>query len=195
MKTHENKRNEWKDENHIKRIERQIAAIYSGARNTSPKLLFLAFERNQDEWTGNLWWVSWYPIHSARVRARRLCDFFAINRFSGRLSFAKQSLDVPCTMYNHLLQLGRVPVWGIWETIPFIVGSSFIFTSPTRVLALAQLPAGSATTDPLLRATKKNVLLYNSQDCWAAFPHTLKHKWREVSQHLSTQQCLGKPVI
>ena len=101
---------------------------------------------NEPGWTGYLWWVS-HTLYSCPRQA---------------------AVGVMSLQWTDSLLAGSFcnsvgSQWGIWETIPFIVGS-LIFTSPTRVLALAQLTARSASCNwPSVAATpKKNVTCFTT---------------------------------
>lgn len=95
METHENKRNEWKDANDIKRIERQK---FSGniqwrkehiTKVVIPGYSWLSSETRMNEpgWTGYLWWVS-HTLYSCPRQAVVWC--LCNERLSGRLSFANE---------------------------------------------------------------------------------------------------------
>ena len=116
--------------------------------------IFLAFEWNQDEWT-RMNRVSVMGIPYTLLVSAPGCGVMSL-QWTTLWQAQLCQRAVPCTI-TFCNSVGSQ--WGIWETIPFMVSSSLIFTSPTRVLALAQLTARSASCNrPSVAATpKKNV--------------------------------------
>ena len=117
--------------------------------------IFLAFEWNQDEWT-RMNRVSVMGIPYTLLVSAPGCSVMS-SQWTTLWQAQLCQRAVPCTI-TFCNSVGSQ--WGIWETIPFMVSSGLIFTSPTRVLALAQLTARSASCNrPSVVATPKKTWL------------------------------------